>query len=69
MEQCGMAATVNGLESALAERDRLDSTREVSPLRKADDAHEVDTSGLTIEDQVERVLELARARMNQQPQP
>lgn len=41
------------LSSVLADikrRDRLDSTREVAPLRKPDDAIEVDTSGLSIEE-------------------
>jgi cytidylate kinase len=44
----------------IAERDRKDSTRETSPLRKADDAIELDTSNLTIEEQVEFVLQKAR---------
>jgi CMP/dCMP kinase len=43
----------------LAERDRLDSTREASPLRKAPDAVELDTSGMTIGEQVDAVVELA----------
>ncbi len=38
-------------------RDKLDSTRAVSPLRKADDAFELDTSSLTIREQVEKILE------------
>jgi len=38
-------------------RDKLDSTRAVSPLRKADDAFELDTSSLTIPEQVEKILE------------
>jgi pantoate ligase/cytidylate kinase len=44
------------LEAMIAERDRLDSTREVAPLLQADDAVEVITDGLTIE-QVIAVLE------------
>jgi CMP/dCMP kinase len=48
------------VEASLAARDARDSTREHSPLRKADDAVVVDTTNLTIGDQVERVVELAR---------
>lgn len=48
------------LAAQLSERDRLDSERGVSPLRKADDAVEIDTSALTIEEQVERVVGMAR---------
>lgn len=48
------------VESALAARDERDSTRQHSPLKKAADATEVDTSDMTIGDQVDRVVELAR---------
>jgi cytidylate kinase len=43
-------------------RDERDSTREHSPLRPASDAVTVDTTGLTLEQSVERVVELVRAR-------
>lgn len=43
-------------------RDERDSTRVDSPLRKADDAVELDTTGLTIEQQVEAVVRLAVER-------
>lgn len=39
------------------ERDRIDSSREVSPLKKSDDAIEIDTSYLTIDQQVNAILE------------
>jgi cytidylate kinase len=42
--------------AALIERDRRDSTRAVAPLRKAADAVEVDTSGMTLDEVVEAVL-------------
>ena len=42
--------------AALIERDRRDSEREVAPLRKADDAVEVDTSGLTLDEVVDAVV-------------
>lgn len=41
----------------IKERDRIDSSREVSPLRKSEDAIEIDTSNLTIEQQVNSILE------------
>lgn len=47
---------------AIEGRDARDSTRADSPLRRADDAIELDTTGLSIEDQVKRVIELARER-------
>jgi cytidylate kinase len=44
----------------MQERDERDTTREHSPLRAADDAVEVDTTGLSIDDVVERIAELTR---------
>lgn len=40
------------------ERDRIDSTREVSPLRKADDAILVDNGTLTPQETLEKVLDI-----------
>ena len=47
----------------LVERDRIDSGREVSPLRRVPDAVLVDTSHLTIDEQVSVICDLARRRM------
>ncbi len=49
----------------IQERDRKDSTREVSPLKMAADATVLDTSNLTIEEQVEFIVERARAIISQ----
>ncbi len=45
----------------LLERDHFDSTREISPLKQAEDAHLVDTSDLTLEQVIERVIALVSA--------
>ena len=47
---------------ALAARDEADSRRAVAPLRAAPDAVRLDTTGLTLEQQVERIVALARTR-------
>ena len=47
---------------ALAARDRADSTRPVAPLRAAADAVRLDTTRLSLVDQVDRVVALARQR-------
>jgi CMP/dCMP kinase len=46
----------------LTRRDRLDSEREIAPLRSAEDAVKVDTTALTFDEQIEAILELAQAR-------
>ncbi|PYO92655.1 MAG: (d)CMP kinase [Gemmatimonadetes bacterium] len=47
---------------ALEARDAADSNRRVAPLKPAQDAVLLDTTALTLEEQVTRVVELARAR-------
>jgi CMP/dCMP kinase len=47
--------------SNLLERDHLDSTRAVGPLRRAADAIVIDTSDLSFEQQCERILSVVRA--------
>ncbi len=44
----------------IAERDERDTTREHSPLRAADGAVEIDTTGLSIDDVVERIAGMVR---------
>ncbi|WP_017307179.1 bifunctional pantoate--beta-alanine ligase/(d)CMP kinase [Spirulina subsalsa] len=46
------------LEAQIAERDRLDSTRPTSPLRKSLNAIEIITDGLTIETVIEQIVQL-----------
>ncbi|MBI2429525.1 MAG: (d)CMP kinase, partial [Ignavibacteriales bacterium] len=48
----GVAVSLDQLEQEIADRDAIDSQREISPLRKADDAVEVDTTNLAIDQQV-----------------
>lgn len=52
----GLAANLELLKKEIVERDFHDSTRDESPLRKADDAIELDTSSLAINEQVEFIV-------------
>jgi cytidylate kinase len=58
----GSAASLAALSREIAERDLRDSTRQVAPLRPAPDAHLLDSTGLSIEAVVERVISLGRER-------
>jgi cytidylate kinase len=53
----GTPAALDAITAELRARDTQDETRELAPLRKATDAIEVDTSDLTVEQVVERLLE------------
>ena len=56
----GETVTLQEIIHNLEERDRIDSTREESPLRKAEDAYALDTTNLTIDSQVQYILKLVR---------
>jgi cytidylate kinase len=56
----GIDQQIREVEAALGTRDVRDSTREHSPLKKAEDAVEMDTTHLTIGDQVDAVVRLAK---------
>jgi CMP/dCMP kinase len=58
----GAGPSLAEVAADLDARDRRDRTRAIAPLRRADDAFELDTTGLTIDQQVERVVALVRAR-------
>jgi len=58
----GLSANLAALSLEIAERDRRDASRSVAPLKPADDAFIVDSTSMTIEAVVARVLELAAAR-------
>jgi len=55
--------SIEEVKTNLEMRDYIDSHRAVSPLRKADDAIELDNSGLKQEEQLSLVLKWAKARM------
>ena len=59
------AGEIGVVADALATRDRLDRTRQASPLTKADDAMLVDTTGVPIDAVVERVLEIVREKVGE----
>ncbi|NLT34603.1 MAG: (d)CMP kinase [Gaiellales bacterium] len=56
----GLTAEQEQVKREMLRRDAWDSGREVAPLRKAEDAVEIDTSHLTIEQVVERVVVLVK---------
>ncbi|GAB4336896.1 MAG: (d)CMP kinase [Flammeovirgaceae bacterium] len=61
MLEKGENAPIEAIIKSLENRDYLDTTRDESPLRKADDAIVLDTSYITIEEQTDKIVELANA--------
>lgn len=52
-EQKGVEADYESVLASIKERDYIDSTRKESPLKKAQDAHEIDSSTMSIDEVVE----------------
>jgi CMP/dCMP kinase len=59
LTQMGVSTSLQEIQEDIKRRDNYDSNREHSPLTIAPDAIVVDTSNLTIEDQVEKIISLA----------
>lgn len=59
-EESGVTRTAGQIRKELEDRDRYDSTRDASPLVKANDAIEVDTSYMTIDEQVTMIVDAVR---------
>lgn len=59
----GMTVSLDEIAKDIKQRDYNDSTRAFAPLKKADDAVEIDTTALTIDEVVEKVKALAWKRM------
>ena len=62
LQEKGTVCDLDNIQKDIEERDQRDMNREISPLRQAEDAVLVDSSDLTIEQVVDRILEIFRAR-------
>ena len=59
----GQLINLDEVVENLRRRDELDTTRDISPLIRAEDAHLIDTTHLTFTEQVEEILNLATSSM------
>ena len=58
LEAMGETTTLSELINDIEKRDRLDSSRDHSPLIQAEDAILIDTSGITIDDQINKIVKI-----------
>lgn len=56
----GIKSDMDTIEAEIKRRDHFDSTRIHTPLKKADDAKEIDTSNLTIDEVVKLIIQNVR---------
>lgn len=64
LKEKGIAANVADLAADIRERDERDRTRSSSPLVPADDAIEIDSTSLSIDQVVEKILDAARKALD-----
>lgn len=62
-QEKGIECEINKIEEDIIARDNQDMTREVSPLKQADDAVLVDSSDMTIDEVIDNIYNLANERM------
>ena len=67
MKKRGIRVSLDALKKDIQQRDERDSQREQSPLRPAEDAYRMNTSSMTIDDQVKQVLQQVHALFHQLP--
>lgn len=66
LQQKGINKDFSEVLADLVKRDNNDSQRALAPLKKADDAIEVDTSNMTIEEQTDYLYQIIRSRMEEE---
>ena len=58
----GVECSLEDIEKDIKERDYRDMHRDIAPLRKADDAVEVDTSSMTIDEVVMKIKDIIKEK-------
>lgn len=64
LQQKGVDTTLGKVHKNIRQRDQKDTQRTSDPLKKADDAIEVDTTSLTFEQQVEQICSTIKQKIN-----
>ncbi|NLL69559.1 MAG: (d)CMP kinase [Epulopiscium sp.] len=62
MKKKGISCALSEIQAEIEKRDEQDMNRSFAPLKKAKDAIEVDTTGYTIEEVVEKILKIIQQR-------
>ncbi len=66
LEKLGIKQSVDEIVEDLKQRDRKDSSRRLSPLKKSDDARVIDTTSLTINEQINIIVNQVRLKIGKE---
>lgn len=61
LEKKGIQESIEVIKSNLVERDKIDSTRSDSPLKMAENAQEINTTHLTLNEQIDKIVAMAES--------
>ena len=60
LEKIGEDVTIYEIKSAIQRRDLIDSSRKLSPLMRPEDAIEIDSTNLTIDEQIDKIMNIIK---------
>ena len=60
LEKIGENLTIDEIRSAIEKRDMIDSSRKLSPLKRPEDAIEIDSTNLTIDEQIDKIMNIIK---------
>ena len=58
LDKIGEFVSIDDIKASIVERDFIDSTREISPLIRPENAIKIDSTNLTIDEQIEKIISL-----------
>ena len=60
LEKIGEDLAIDEIKASLQKRDLIDSSRDVSPLMRPEDSIEIDSTNLTIDEQIEKIMKIIK---------
>ena len=60
LEKIGEDLSIDEIKASLQKRDLIDSSRDLSPLKRSEDSIEIDSSDLTIDEQIEKIIKIIK---------
>ena len=60
LKKLGEDLSIDEIKASMRKRDRIDSSREFSPLKRSEDSIEIDSTDLTIDEQIEKIIKIIK---------
>ena len=60
LEKIGEDLSIDEIKSSIQERDLIDSSRDLSPLKRSEGSIEIDSTDLTIDEQIEKIIKIIK---------